>query len=72
MRRVAILGVTGSIGRQALEIVDVHPGLELCALAAGSRREDALALAEQRGVRHVSVAGDPPLDELIHAIQRSR
>jgi 1-deoxy-D-xylulose 5-phosphate reductoisomerase len=27
--RVALLGATGSIGRQALEIVEAHPGLEL-------------------------------------------
>ena len=37
MKRVALLGATGSIGRQAIEIVDAHPDLELCALAAGSR-----------------------------------
>jgi len=36
MRRVALLGVTGSIGRQAIEIVEAHPELELCAVASGS------------------------------------
>jgi len=36
MRRVALLGATGSIGRQAIEIVEAHPGLELCAAASGS------------------------------------
>src|SRR5437773_4359814 len=36
MRRVALLGATGSIGRQAIEIVEAHPELELCALASGS------------------------------------
>jgi 1-deoxy-D-xylulose-5-phosphate reductoisomerase len=35
-RRVALLGATGSIGRQAIEIVEAHPGLELCAAASGS------------------------------------
>jgi 1-deoxy-D-xylulose-5-phosphate reductoisomerase len=34
--RVAILGATGSIGRQAIEIVEAHPGLTLCAAASGS------------------------------------
>ena len=36
MKRVALLGATGSIGRQAIEIVTAHPGLELCAAASGS------------------------------------
>ena len=36
MKRVALLGATGSIGRQAIEIVAAHPGLELCAAASGS------------------------------------
>ncbi len=36
MRRVALLGATGSIGRQAIEIVEAHPDLELCAAASGS------------------------------------
>ena len=36
MKRVALLGATGSIGRQAIEIVEAHPELELCAVASGS------------------------------------
>ena len=36
MKRVALLGATGSIGRQAIEIVEAHPGLELCAAASRS------------------------------------
>jgi 1-deoxy-D-xylulose-5-phosphate reductoisomerase len=36
VKRVALLGATGSIGRQAIEIVDAHPELELCAVASGS------------------------------------
>jgi 1-deoxy-D-xylulose-5-phosphate reductoisomerase len=36
VKRVALLGATGSIGRQAIEIVAAHPGLELCAAASGS------------------------------------
>ena len=65
MKRVALLGATGSIGRQALEIVDAHPGLELCALAAGSSAAELTLIAEQRGVSYVSTGGDPPLDALI-------
>ena len=65
MRKVALLGATGSIGTQALEIVDAHPELELCAVAVGTRREDAELIAAERNVEHVSVAGSPPLDELV-------
>jgi len=36
VKRVALLGATGSIGRQAIEIVAAHPELELCAAASGS------------------------------------
>jgi 1-deoxy-D-xylulose-5-phosphate reductoisomerase len=56
MRRIAVLGATGSIGRQALEIVDANPGLELCALASGS--SDLDALAAEREVEHVQAGGD--------------
>ncbi len=40
MKRVALLGATGSIGRQAIEIVAAHPELELCAAASGSTALD--------------------------------
>jgi len=57
MRRIALLGATGSIGRQAIEIVSLHPELELCALMSGSSPLDELAAAH--GVEHVQVGGDP-------------
>src|SRR5581483_7840977 len=40
VKRVALLGATGSIGRQAIEIVEAHPELELCAAASGSTSLD--------------------------------
>ena len=49
MKRIALLGATGSIGRQALEIIAGHPGLELCAAASGSRAIDGLAPLTQVG-----------------------
>src|SRR5438034_10388956 len=49
MKRIALLGATGSIGRQALEIIDAHPNLELCAAAAGSQAVDGLAPLTQVG-----------------------
>jgi 1-deoxy-D-xylulose-5-phosphate reductoisomerase len=49
VKRVALLGATGSIGRQAIEIVDAHPELELVAAASGSRPIDGLAPLTQVG-----------------------
>src|SRR6184192_396640 len=49
MKRVAVLGVTGSIGRQALEIIESHPELELAAAASGSQPIDGLAPLTQVG-----------------------
>jgi 1-deoxy-D-xylulose-5-phosphate reductoisomerase len=49
VKRIALLGATGSIGRQALEIVDAHPELELCAAASGSRAVEGLAPLTQVG-----------------------
>jgi 1-deoxy-D-xylulose-5-phosphate reductoisomerase len=49
MKRVALLGATGSIGRQALEIIAAHPELELVAAASGSQPVDGLAPLTQVG-----------------------
>jgi 1-deoxy-D-xylulose-5-phosphate reductoisomerase len=49
MKRVALLGATGSIGRQALEIVEANPELELVAAASGSQSVDGLAPLTQVG-----------------------
>jgi len=49
MKRIALLGATGSIGRQALEIIGAHSGLELCAAASGSQPIDGLAPLTQAG-----------------------
>ncbi len=67
MKRVALLGATGSVGLQALEIIDRHPELELCAVAVGRNAGEAERIAAERGVEHVSVDGVPPLAELIEA-----
>jgi 1-deoxy-D-xylulose-5-phosphate reductoisomerase len=57
VKRIALLGATGSIGRQAVEIVAARPDLELCALSSGST--DLGELARVHGVAHVQVGGDP-------------
>jgi 1-deoxy-D-xylulose-5-phosphate reductoisomerase len=49
MKRIALLGATGSIGRQALEIIGGDPELELVAAASGSQRIDGLAPLTQVG-----------------------
>jgi 1-deoxy-D-xylulose-5-phosphate reductoisomerase len=48
-KRVALIGATGSIGRQAREIVSAHPSLELVAAASGSTPVDGLAPLTQVG-----------------------
>ena len=55
MKRVALLGATGSIGRQAVEIVAGSEELELCALMSGT--QPLAALAAVLGVEHVQVGG---------------
>ena len=52
MKRVALLGATGSIGRQAIEVIEANPGLELVAASSGSTPIDGLAPLTQTG-------GDP-------------
>jgi 1-deoxy-D-xylulose-5-phosphate reductoisomerase len=52
VKRIALLGATGSIGRQALQIIGAHPELELAAATSGSQPIDGLAPLTQ-------VGGDP-------------
>ena len=49
MRKIALLGATGSIGRQALEIIRDNPELELVAAASGTQPIDGLARLTQVG-----------------------
>jgi 1-deoxy-D-xylulose-5-phosphate reductoisomerase len=58
-RRLVLLGSTGSIGRQTLDVVDAQPGrFEVVALAAGSASERLVAQVDATGVTRVAVA-DP-------------
>jgi 1-deoxy-D-xylulose-5-phosphate reductoisomerase len=52
MTRVALLGATGSIGRQAVEVIAGNPALELVAATSGTTPIDGLAPMTQ-------VGGDP-------------
>jgi len=58
MRSVALLGSTGSIGRQAIQVCDDDPDLHVCALAAGSDADGVVREAERLGVRTIALA-DP-------------
>ncbi len=51
-RRIALLGATGSIGRQAREVIAANPALELVAASSGSTPIDGFAPL-------VQVGGDP-------------
>jgi len=52
VKRIALLGATGSIGRQALEVISAHSELELVAASSGTTPIDGLAPLTQTG-------GDP-------------
>jgi 1-deoxy-D-xylulose-5-phosphate reductoisomerase len=55
MRTVAILGATGSVGGQALEIVSRSPDLQLVALAARSSADEVVDAARRLGATHVAL-----------------
>ena len=57
-RRLAILGSTGSIGCQALDVVSRSPDLSVVALSAASSWEPLVEQARLYGVRRIAVA-DP-------------
>jgi 1-deoxy-D-xylulose-5-phosphate reductoisomerase len=57
--RVAILGATGSIGQQALEVIAAHPDrLAVTALAARSRLDELIALAVKLNVTRIATGDD--------------
>jgi 1-deoxy-D-xylulose-5-phosphate reductoisomerase len=62
MRSVALLGSTGSIGRQAIQVCDDDADLRVCALAAGSDVAGVVGEAERLGVRTIALA-DPAAAE---------
>ena len=68
MKRIALLGATGSIGRQALEVIEGHPGLELVAAASGSRPIDGLAPLTQVGGDLVELLERAGPDVVLNAV----
>jgi 1-deoxy-D-xylulose-5-phosphate reductoisomerase len=68
MKKLVILGCTGSIGAQALEIVSGSDELEVVGLAAGSNEELLTEQARRHGVERVVLAsrdGDDAVRELV-------
>jgi 1-deoxy-D-xylulose-5-phosphate reductoisomerase len=64
-RRVVLLGSTGSIGTQALEVVAAHPDrFEVVALAARRDHRTLAAQADAHGVRCVALADEAAAREL--------
>jgi 1-deoxy-D-xylulose-5-phosphate reductoisomerase len=69
MRRVIILGSTGSIGTQALEVIAANPHLfEVVGLAAGSNRELVARQASEFGVEHTAFGADEAT-ELVRTVE---
>ncbi len=70
MKRIVVLGSTGSIGTQTVDVVRQHSDeLEIVGLAVHTRVADMLAQARERGVHHLAVgdahlADDPIADEV--------
>ena len=69
MRRILIVGSTGSIGTQALDVVERNPDLEVVGLAASSSWELLLEQAGAHGVERVALA-DP--DAAARAAEHSK
>lgn len=73
MKRIAILGSTGSIGRQCLKVVDSLPGsFEVVALAAGSNTRLAAEQIARHHPKLVSVGSEEAAGELRAALTARR
>jgi 1-deoxy-D-xylulose-5-phosphate reductoisomerase len=68
VKRIALLGATGSIGRQALEIIDARSDLELVAAASGSQPIDGLAPLTQVGGDVVELLERAEPDVVLNAV----
>jgi 1-deoxy-D-xylulose-5-phosphate reductoisomerase len=65
MKRIAILGSTGSIGRSTLNVAESYPArFQIVALAAGANLEAAFEQARRWHPRLVSMATEPNADVL--------
>lgn len=69
MRRVLVLGSTGSIGTQALDVVRANPGrFEVVGLSAGSNRDALQAQADEFDVEHIAL-GAIEAEQLVRDVE---
>src|SRR3546814_17580680 len=69
MRRVLVLGSTGSIGTQALEVIQAHPDrFEVVGLAVGRDRDGMRAQADLFRVEHTAV-GAVEAEQLVRDVE---
>jgi 1-deoxy-D-xylulose-5-phosphate reductoisomerase len=68
MRRVAVLGATGSIGRQAREVIERHPELELVAASSASQPLDGIAPLTRVGGDPVELLEEAEPDVVLNAV----
>jgi 1-deoxy-D-xylulose-5-phosphate reductoisomerase len=72
MKRIAILGSTGSIGRSTLNIVESYPErFEIVTLAAGAKVEVALADAKRWKPKVISLAQEQDAEKLRRELQKA-
>src|SRR5271170_6892367 len=72
MKRIAILGSTGSIGRSTLSVAESYPErFQIVALAAGSNFEAAFEQARRWRPRVLSIAAEPDADVLRARLKRA-
>lgn len=65
MQNVCLLGATGSVGRSALEVLELHPErFRLISAAAGSNVEKLVEIAVRFPLKRVAVADAGKADEL--------
>lgn len=70
VKRIAVLGATGSIGRQALAVVDAFPEqFQVISLAAGSNVQLLAAQAKKYQPKIVSISSEEKAKELADLLQ---
>jgi 1-deoxy-D-xylulose-5-phosphate reductoisomerase len=69
MKRVAILGATGSVGAQALAVCADDPDLEVVALAAGRNGDALRAAAARHRVERTAVAAEDGPDAVVRLVE---
>ena len=70
MKRISILGSTGSIGRQSLDVVSTNPGkFQVVALAAGHNVKLAAEQTQKYHPQIISVGTEAAAKELCEALK---